>query len=82
MADTKTKSGLLIPERAQLKVLEGTVVAVGKGARSSKGDLIPVSVQVGDKVLLPEYGGTKVSFEDKDKEYTLLRDADLLGKFE
>ena len=60
-AVTKTKGGILIPEKAQGKVLEGTVVAAGAGARNTKGDVIPMSVQVGDKILLPEYGGTKIT---------------------
>ncbi|KAL4222515.1 10 kda heat shock protein [Mactra antiquata] len=77
--ELKTKSGLMIPEKAQGKVLEATVVAVGEGARKD-GKVIPVSVTVGDKVLLPEYGGTKVQLEDQ--EYFLFRDTDILGKFE
>ncbi|XP_045170353.1 10 kDa heat shock protein, mitochondrial-like [Mercenaria mercenaria] len=78
-AETKTKSGIMIPDKAQGKVLEATVVAVGGGARKD-GNVIPVSVGVGDKVMLPEYGGTKVVLEDK--EYFLFRDSDILGKFE
>ncbi|XP_060551426.1 10 kDa heat shock protein, mitochondrial-like [Ruditapes philippinarum] len=78
-AETKTKSGIMIPDKAQGKVLEATVVAVGGGARKD-GAVVPVSVTVGDKVMLPEYGGTKVVLEDK--EYFLFRDSDILGKFE
>ena len=70
-AVTKTKGGILIPEKAQGKVLEGTVVAAGAGARNTKGDVIPMSVQVGDKILLPEYGGTKIEIENV--EYAIFR---------
>lgn len=63
-AATKTKGGIVIPEKAQQKVQQATVVAVGPGARNKDGDVIPMSIAVGDKVLLPEYGGTKVSCED------------------
>lgn len=77
--EVKTKSGLMIPEKAQGKVLEATVIAVGEGAKK-EGHVIPVSVKVGDKVLLPEYGGTKVILEDQ--EYFIFRDSDILGKFE
>lgn len=77
--EMKTKSGIMIPEKAQGKVLEATVVAVGEGARKD-GKVTPVSVNVGDKVMLPEYGGTKVMLEDQ--EYFLFRDTDILGKFE
>merc|ERR1712025_1449660 len=78
-AITKTKGGIIIPEKAQGKVLEGTVIAAGPGARNEKGDTVPMSIQVGDQVLLPEYGGTKIEIEAK--EYTLLREADIVAKF-
>merc|ERR1712223_1616716 len=78
-AVTKSKGGILIPEKAQSKVLEALVVAVGPGARnSSTGAHIPMSVAVGDKVMLPEYGGSKIELEDK--EYTLFREADIVAK--
>merc|ERR1711902_436173 len=78
-AITKTRGGIIIPEKAQGKVLEGTVIAAGPGARNEKGDTVPMSIQVGDQVLLPEYGGTKIEIEAK--EYTLLREADIVAKF-
>ncbi|KAL0963964.1 hypothetical protein UPYG_G00315850 [Umbra pygmaea] len=78
-AETMSKGGIMLPEKAQGKVLQATVVAVGPGATNQKGNLIPVSVKVGEKVLLPEYGGTKVNLEEK--EYFLFRDADILGKY-
>ncbi|KAK7603841.1 hypothetical protein V9T40_003840 [Parthenolecanium corni] len=77
---TTTKGGIMLPEKAVGKVLEGVVVAVGPGARSQKGDFIQPQVKVGDKVLLPEYGGTKVELEDK--EYHLFRETDLLAKLD
>ncbi|CAN9498580.1 unnamed protein product [Ophioblennius macclurei] len=78
-AETVTKGGIMLPEKSQGKVLQATVVAVGPGAVNKKGDTQPLSVKVGEKVLLPEYGGTKVVLEDKD--YFLFRDADILGKY-
>ncbi|KAK2840283.1 hypothetical protein Q5P01_014023 [Channa striata] len=78
-AETVTKGGIMLPEKSQAKVLEATVVAVGPGSVNQKGNLLPVSVKVGEKVLLPEYGGTKVQLDDK--EYYLFRDGDILGKF-
>uniref|UniRef100_A0A1B6CL78 10 kDa heat shock protein, mitochondrial n=1 Tax=Clastoptera arizonana TaxID=38151 RepID=A0A1B6CL78_9HEMI len=78
---TKTKGGIFIPEKSQGKVLQGTVVAVGPGIRNDKGDLVPLQVQVGDKVLLPEYGGTKVELEE-NKEFHLFRESDILAKLE
>lgn len=49
-----------------VQINEGTVLAVGGGRRSLNGDIIPVSVKAGDKVLLPEYGGTPVKLDDKE----------------
>jgi len=80
MPEVKTKGGVLLPEKGAGKVLEATVLAIGPGSKDRDGQTVPVSVQVGDKVLLPEYGGTKVTFEDK--EYHIFRDSDILGKFE
>jgi len=78
-AATKSKGGILIPEKAQQKVREGTVVAAGPGARNEQtGATIPMEVKVGDTVLLPEFGGTKIELEDK--EYTLLRESEIVAK--
>ncbi|KAE8580081.1 hypothetical protein XENTR_v10024296 [Xenopus tropicalis] len=78
-AETVTKGGIMLPEKSQGKVLQATVVAVGDGSRGKTGDIQPVSVKVGEKILLPEYGGTKVVLDDK--EYFLFRDGDILGKY-
>ncbi|XP_068184777.1 10 kDa heat shock protein, mitochondrial [Antennarius striatus] len=78
-AETVTKGGIMLPEKSQGKVLQATVMAVGPGSVNQKGDLQPVNVKVGEKVLLPEYGGTKVVLDDKD--YFLFRDGDILGKY-
>ncbi|XP_069790673.1 10 kDa heat shock protein, mitochondrial isoform X2 [Narcine bancroftii] len=78
-AETMTKGGIMLPEKSQGKVLQATVVAVGPGSRVKDGDVQPVNVKVGETVLLPEYGGTKVVLDDKD--YYLFRDGDILGKY-
>lgn len=76
-----SRGGIVIPERAREKVLQGTVVAVGPGQRSETGEFVPPAVSVGDKVLLPKFGGTKVELEDKN-EYHLFKESDILAKFE
>merc|ERR1711931_188151 len=76
-AETKTAGGILIPEKAQGKVVHASVIATGPGARTPDGAVIPCSVKPGDQVLLPEFGGTKV--EMNDQEYHLFRDTDILG---
>lgn len=77
---TTTKGGIVLPEKAQNKVPTGTVIATGPGRMNEKGELVPTMVQTGDKVLLPEYGGTKVEIEDK--EYYIFRDSEILGKWQ
>ncbi|XP_059132712.1 10 kDa heat shock protein, mitochondrial-like [Peromyscus eremicus] len=78
-AETVTKGDIILLEKSQGKVLHGTVVAVGSGAKGKGGEIQSVSVKVRDKVLLPEYGGTEVVLDDKD--YFLFRDGDILGKY-
>ncbi|CAL8068187.1 unnamed protein product [Calicophoron daubneyi] len=79
-AEAKSKGGIMIPEKSKGKVLEATVVAHGPGYKNDKGDIIPMGVSVGDKVFLPEYGGTKVTLDEE--EFYLFRESDILGKFE
>ncbi|XP_075036078.1 10 kDa heat shock protein, mitochondrial [Mixophyes fleayi] len=74
-----TKGGIMLPDKSQGKVLQATVVAVGEGSKGKSGEIQPVSVNIGEKVLLPEYGGTKVILDEK--EYYLFRDGDILGKY-
>ncbi|XP_042234106.1 10 kDa heat shock protein, mitochondrial-like [Homarus americanus] len=77
-AVTKTSSGILIPEKSVAKVLFGKVMAVGEGVRTESGQVIPPAVAVGDEVMLPEFGGTKITLEEKD--FYLFRDSELLAK--
>lgn len=80
---SKTKGGIVIPEKGQTKVLKGVVVAVGPGARNQKGEHVPVTVKVGDNVLLPEYGGRKVvAGENEKEEMHIYKESDLLAKVE
>ncbi len=64
--DETLPSGLVIPDTAKEKPQEGTVLAVGQGKRSDTGDLIPVDVKEGDKVLYSKYGGTDIKVEGED----------------
>ncbi len=69
----KTASGILLPDSGK-KLNEGEVVAVGPGAMTKEGKVLPVNVAVGDRVLLPEYGGHTVKLGED--EYHLYRDED------
>jgi chaperonin GroES len=74
-----TKGGIIIPDAAKEKPMEGKVIAIGK-KRDDDGKEIPFDIKVGDKVLLPKYGGTEVKFNDKT--YQLVREEDLIGVIE
>lgn len=77
---TVSKGGIVLPESSQSKVNTGTVVATGPGRVNEKGELVQVSVKVGEQVLLPEYGGLKVEIDKK--EFFIFRDAEIVGKWE
>mmetsp|Transcript_31957 Transcript_31957/g.42181 ORF Transcript_31957/g.42181 Transcript_31957/m.42181 type:complete len:123 (-) Transcript_31957:99-467(-) len=75
----QTAGGIYLPDSSQKKPNEGNVLAVGPGARDVNGNLIPPTVAVGDKVLLPEYGGQTVEIDGE--ELHILRNDDIIGKF-
>lgn len=77
-AETQTKGGIMLPEN-QAKTHNGTVVAVGTGARSRDGDFYKPILKVGDKVMLPEYGGNKVDL-DGDLHW-VYRESDIIGRY-
>lgn len=77
---SKTAGGVLLPDTGDKKSSEGEVLAVGPGARSQNGDIIPPSVNVGDKVLLPEFGGLEL--KSQGDAVFLFRGDEILGKFE
>ncbi|KAJ3308852.1 10 kDa heat shock protein, partial [Blyttiomyces sp. JEL0837] len=74
----RTATGLYIPEKAQEALNEGVVIAVGPGLADKDGVVRPVSVQAGDKVLLPPYGGSQVKVGGE--EYLLFQDKEILAK--
>jgi chaperonin GroES len=76
-AEEKTKSGIIIPNTAQEKPIEGTVVAVGSGKVTDAGKTIAMTVKVGDKVLYGKYSGTEVSVEGED--YLIMRESDIFA---
>jgi len=80
MPNLKTAGGIFIPESAVSKNNEGEVLAVGPGAKTRNGDVIPITVAVGDKVLLPEYGGLPVKLDGE--EIFLFRNDEILAKFQ
>ena len=72
------KGGIIIPDSAKEKQQEGEVIAVGSGKRE-KGELIPLDVKPGDRVLFGKYSGTEIKIEDE--ELLILREEEILAKF-
>ena len=76
-AETKTKGGLIIPDTAQEKPMQGEVVAIGKGKRLEDGRLQAIAVKVGDKVIYGKWSGTEVKIGGVD--HVILKEEDLFG---
>jgi chaperonin GroES len=72
-----TRGGIVIPDTAKEKPQEGTVIAVGAGKISEKGDRVPLEVHEGDKVLFAKYGGTEFKLDGED--LLVLRESDILA---
>lgn len=80
-SEEKTSGGIIIPDTAKEKPIEGKVIAIGKGAKNEKtGELMPLSVKIGDTVLFGKWAGTEVKIEGKD--YLVMKESDIIGIFE
>jgi len=75
--EEKTKGGIIIPDTAKEKPLEGKVIAVGNGRVLEDGKIRPLDVKAGDRVLFGKYAGTEVKIEGED--HLILREEDVLG---
>ena len=76
-ADEKVQGGIIIPDTAKEKPQKGKIVAVGPGKTSDAGELIKMSVKVGDTVLYGKYSGTEVTIDNED--YLIVRESDILA---
>ncbi len=76
-AEETTKGGIILPDTAKEKPIEGTVVAVGDGRITEDGKLIAMNVKVGDTVLYGKYSGTEVKIDGE--EYLIMRESDIYG---
>ena len=76
-AETKTSSGIIIPDTAKEKPQEGEVVAVGPGAKNEDGKISKMDVKVGDVVLFGKWSGTEVKIDGK--EYSIMKESDIMG---
>jgi chaperonin GroES len=75
--EEKTKGGIIIPDTAKEKPQEGEVMAVGPGGRNEDGDLVPLDVKAGDRVLFGKWSGTEVKIDGQ--ELLIMKESDLLG---
>jgi len=76
-AEEKSSGGIIIPDTAKEKPQQGEVIAVGPGGRDEAGKLIPMDVQVGDRVLFGKWSGTEVKIDGK--EYLIMKESDIMG---
>lgn len=76
-SEEKTSGGLIIPNSAKEKPAEGTVVAVGTGARADNGDRVEMDVKAGDTILFGKWSGTEVTVDGK--ELLIMKESDIMG---
>jgi chaperonin GroES len=75
--EEKTSGGLIIPDSAKEKPQEGEVISVGEGARKDSGELIPMAVKAGDRILFGKWSGTEVKIDGE--ELIIMKESDILG---
>jgi len=79
-AEEKTKGGIIIPDTAQEKPMEGEVIAVGAGARNEAGAIVALDVKAGDRVLFGKWSGTEVKIDGE--ELLIMKESDIMGIIE
>ncbi len=78
--EDRTKGGIIIPDTAKEKPMEGEIVAVGPGARDEKGNLVPLDVKAGDRVLFGKWSGNEVKIDGE--ELLIMKESDIMGVIE
>src|SRR3954447_21687228 len=76
-ADEKTAGGIIIPDTAKEKPMEGEVIAVGPGGRNEQGQLVPLDVKAGDRILFGKWSGTEVKLDGE--ELLIMKESDIMG---
>jgi len=76
----KTAGGIIIPDTAKEKPMEGEIVAVGPGARDEKGTLVPLDVKKGDRILFGKWSGTEIKLDGDD--LLIMKESDIMGIIE
>ena len=75
--EEKTAGGIIIPDTAKEKPVEGEIIAIGSGTRLEDGKVIPLDVKVGDRILFGKWSGTEVKFSGT--EYLVMKESDIMG---
>ena len=78
--EAKTAGGIIIPDTAKEKPMEGEIIAVGPGGRDESGKLIPIDVKPGDRVLFGKWSGTEVKIDGE--ELLIMKESDIMGVIE
>lgn len=76
-AEEKTKSGLIIPDTAKEKPMEGEVISVGSGLRQENGSITPLDVKAGDRILFGKWSGTEIKLNNQD--FIVMKESDIMG---
>jgi chaperonin GroES len=79
-AEEKTAGGIIIPDTAKEKPMEGEIVAAGPGARNEAGQLVPLDVKAGDRILFGKWSGTEVKIDSE--ELLIMKESDIMGIIE
>ena len=79
-AEEKTAGGIIIPDTAQEKPMEGEIVAVGPGARNEQGQIVALDVKAGDRILFGKWSGTEVKLDGE--ELLIMKESDIMGIIE
>ncbi len=78
--EEKTTGGIIIPDTVKEKPIEGEVISVGPGARNEKGELVPLDVKAGDRILFGKWSGTEVKIDGE--ELLIMKESDVMGIIE
>jgi chaperonin GroES len=79
-AEEKTAGGIIIPDTAQEKPMEGEIIAVGPGARNEQGQIVALDVKAGDRILFGKWSGTEVKLDGQ--ELLIMKESDIMGIIE
>ena len=78
--EARTAGGIIIPDTAKEKPMEGEIVSVGPGARDESGKLVPLDVKAGDRILFGKWSGTEIKLDGV--EYLIMKESDIMGILE